>query len=92
MVTVFFRNRTYNFHSYRDARQFERENPGACVATPQQSYEEPRQYQQPRRRSATPPQTPRKSIVPNMIGTYNPHSAKMFRPATAKRKLSEVND
>lgn len=88
MVTVFFRNRTYIFSTYQEARQFERDNPGSHVATPQQSYEEPRQYQQPRSVMPMPPSTPSKSIIPNMMGKYsgeNAYRMKKFDPRNPRR-------
>ena len=79
MPTVFFRNRTYNFQSYQAARQFESENPGAVVATPQQqSYDE-----QPRpQRQHRPP--PLKSIIPR-AQQYRPFRQPLFNPKTSKK-------
>jgi len=77
MPTVFFRNRTYNFHSYQAARQFESENPGAVVATPQQSYDEPQQQQRQRRPAL-------KSIIPK-AAPYRPFRQHLFNPKTSKK-------
>ena len=52
----------------------------------------PQQQQQPIQRTSIPvPPTQRRSLIPNLIGTHNSRSAKIFRPATTRKTMSEMN-